>query len=96
MVYINGLGCISPQVTFNNDEFLNEIKEYATDKMLCVDPDYTKFLDAGSVRRMGRLLKFGTTAGLLALQDAGVSNPGAISTATGFGLLDLSQKFWPM
>ncbi len=93
MAYINGLGCISPQVTFNNDDFLNEVKEYATDKMLCVDPDYTKFLDAGSVRRMGRLLKFGTTAGLLALQDAGVSNPGAISTATGFGLLDLSQKF---
>ncbi|MBK8658287.1 MAG: beta-ketoacyl synthase chain length factor [Bacteroidetes bacterium] len=93
MTYINGIGCISPQNTFRNDEFLKEVKEYATDKMLCIDPDYTKFLDPGAVRRMGRLLKFGTTAGLIALRDAGVETPGAISTATGFGLLDLSQKF---
>lgn len=92
-MYINGIGCISPQHTFNNAEFLTAVKEYNTDKMLCVDPDYTKYLDAGSVRRMGRLLKFGTTAGLIALKDADVQVPGAISTATGFGLLDLSQKF---
>ena len=42
---------------------------------------------------MGRLLKYGTTAGLQALRDAGIASPDAISTGTGFGLLDDSGKF---
>jgi hypothetical protein len=52
---------------------------------------------------MGRLLKYGTTAGLQALRDAsphppkgGLNTgliPDAISTGTGFGLLDDSGKF---
>ena len=42
---------------------------------------------------MGRLLKFGTTAGLKALKEAEVSVPDAICTGTGFGLLDDSGKF---
>jgi 3-oxoacyl-(acyl-carrier-protein) synthase len=42
---------------------------------------------------MGRLLKYGTTAGLKALRDANVTVPDAICTGTGFGLLDDSGKF---
>jgi 3-oxoacyl-(acyl-carrier-protein) synthase len=42
---------------------------------------------------MGRLLKYGTTAGLQALRDAGVAVPDAISTGTGFGLLEDSGRF---
>jgi 3-oxoacyl-(acyl-carrier-protein) synthase len=42
---------------------------------------------------MGRLLKYGTTAGLMALRDASIDSPDAISTGTGFGLLEDSGKF---
>lgn len=94
MLYINGTGCISPQRTFDNSVFLSEVKTYAVNRMACVDADdYTKFFDAGSIRRMGRLMKYGTAAGLIALNDAGVKVPGAITTGTGLGLPEISQKF---
>ncbi len=92
-LYINGIGCISPQHTCNPFEFLTEIKEYSTNRMVCVDGDYTRFFDAGSMRRMGRLMRYGTAAGLLALEDSAVQVPGAISTGTGWGLPEVSQKF---
>jgi 3-oxoacyl-(acyl-carrier-protein) synthase len=57
------------------------------------DADYSSFFDAGSLRRLNRIVKFGTAAGLIALRDAGVSSPAAISTGTGLGLLETSQKF---
>lgn len=93
MLYIQGTICISPQNTADNSTFLPEVKEYSGNKMYCVDVDYTKFFDPGSIRRMGRLIKFGTAAGMLTLKDAGVETPGAISTGTGYGLMDVSQKF---
>ena len=92
-LYINGIGCISPQRTFDNSEFLPEVKEYSTNRLACVDADYSKFFDAGSLRRMGRLMKYGTAAGMIALRDAGIEVPGAISTGTALGLPEVSQKF---
>ena len=92
-IYINGMGCISPQPTFDNSVFLPEVKEFSTNRIVCVDPDYNAFFDAGSIRRMWHLLKFGTAAGLIALKDAGLKTPGAITTGTGLGLPEVSQKF---
>jgi len=92
-LYINGIGCISPQHTFDNSVFLPEVKEYTTNRLACVDADYSKFFDAGSLRRMGRLMKYGTAAGMIALRDAGIDVPGAISTGTALGLPEVSQKF---
>lgn len=92
-LYINGLANISPQPTFDNTSFLSEVKEYATNKMYVIEPDYKPFFDAVSIRRMSRLVKFGTAAGLSALKDASVEVPGAISTGTGYGLIEVSQKF---
>lgn len=92
-LYINGIGCISPQRSFDPAEFLTEIQECTTNRMVCVDADYTKYFDAGSIRRMGRLMRYGTAAGLIALDDAGIKTPGAISTGTGWGLPEVSQKF---
>lgn len=92
-MFINGIGCISPQPTFNNQAFLEEIKEYNTNRIYCVDTDYSKFFDVTTLRRMSRIVKYGTAAGLIALQDAGIKTPDAISTGTGYGLLELSQRF---
>lgn len=91
-LYINGTSCISPQPTFGTG-FPFEAREYAGARLSCIEPDYSPYIDPKLSRRMGRLLKYGTTAGLQALRDAGVQVPDAISTGTGFGLLDDSGKF---
>lgn len=91
-LYINGASCISPQPTFGT-EFPFEVKEYPGSRLACVEPDYSPYIDPKLSRRMGRLLKYGTTAGLQALRDANVQVPDAISTGTGFGLLDDSGRF---
>lgn len=102
-LYINGMSCISPQPTFDLRHLPFETKEYVTSRLSCIEPDYTPFIDPKASRRMGRLLKYGTTAGLQALRDAGpqtpegglntIMIPDAICTGTGFGLLDDSGKF---
>lgn len=92
-LYINGLSCISPQLTFDTSVFPFAAKEYLSGRLSCIEPDYTPYIDPKASRRMGRLLKYGTAAGLQALRDAGLASPDAISTGTGFGLLDDSGKF---
>lgn len=91
-LFIKGASCISPQPTFGTD-FPFAPVVYTGSRLTCVEPDYSPYIDPKLSRRMGRLLKYGTTAGLQALRDAGVQVPDAISTGTGFGLLDDSGKF---
>jgi len=101
-LYINGLSCISPQPTFGG-EFPFEVKQYDSGRLSCIEPDYGPYIDPKASRRMGRLLKYGTASGLQALRDASPQTPegglnaylipDAISTGTGFGLLDDSGKF---
>ncbi len=92
-IFINGASCISPQPTFDNTAFLTEVKTHASNKIYAVEPNYSMYLDAIAIRRMSRIVKFGTTAGLMALKDSGIENPDVISTATGYGLLEMSQRF---
>lgn len=91
-LFINGMSCISPQPTFGG-AFPFEPAAYERPRLACIEPDYSPYIDPKLSRRMGRLLKYGTAAGLQALRDAGVAVPDAISTGTGFGLLDDSAKF---
>ena len=92
-LYIKGIGCISPQLTYDNSVFLPEIKKYAGKHMACIDPDYAPFFDAGSLRRMSRVVKFSAAAALIALKDSGVTQLDTITTGTGWGLLENSEKF---
>jgi len=92
-LYINGASCISPQHTGHNAEWLNPPVVFNRNRLSCIDVDYAPFFDAGSLRRMGRLMKYGTAAGLMAMREAGVTQPGAICTGTALGLPEVSQKF---
>ena len=92
-IYINGVGCISPQITWDTSTFLTEIKHYDDNRMFVIEPDYSPFFDAGSMRRMSRLAKFATASAIITLRDAGIAVPDAITTGTGFGLLENSGKF---
>ncbi|MFN8309679.1 MAG: beta-ketoacyl synthase chain length factor [Chitinophagales bacterium] len=92
-VFINGTACISPQPIFEGKEFLQQISAPQNHRLVCAEPDYSAFFEAKNLRRMGRLLKFGTAAGLLALRRAGIEKPDAINTGTGLGLLEDSGRF---
>ncbi|RNC65213.1 beta-ketoacyl synthase chain length factor [Proteiniphilum sp. X52] len=57
------------------------------------EPDYKEWIkEAGSRRRMSRIVKMGVTAGLQCLQNMAVK-PEAIITATGLGCLADTEKF---
>ena len=52
-----------------------------------------EFISAGEARRMGKLMKAATITSLKALREAGIESPGAIITATAYGMLETSEKF---
>ena len=91
--YIKGIGNISPQRTFENSTFLEEIIESAKPYMTCIEPNYKEFMEPIQRRRMGRILKMGVTASRLCLKDAGIKKPDAIIAGTGLGLLQDTEKF---
>ena len=91
--YIRGIGNISPQPTFDNGSFLEDIREYHTARLLAVVPDYKNYIQPNQLRRMSRLLKMGVTAAGMCLHDAGVEKPDAIITGTGLGMMEETEKF---
>jgi 3-oxoacyl-(acyl-carrier-protein) synthase len=91
--YIRGIGNISPQPTFDNATFLEEVREHNTARLQAVDPDYKQFIQPNQLRRMSRLLKMGVTAAGICLKDAGVEKPDAIITGTGLGMMEETEKF---
>jgi 3-oxoacyl-[acyl-carrier-protein] synthase II len=91
--YIRGIANISPQPTFGNGSFLEDIREYHNARLLAVAPDYKNYLQPNQLRRMCRHLKMGVTAAGMCLRDAGVEMPDAIITGTGLGMMEETEKF---
>lgn len=91
--YINGMGCISAQKTF--DTLFLEGAEHnpALNILPLVEPDYKEFIPPAMSRRMAKVVKNGVAASSRALQEAGVEMPDAIITGTGFGCSTDSEKF---
>jgi 3-oxoacyl-(acyl-carrier-protein) synthase len=91
--FIRGIGNISPQATFDNSTFLEEVREFTTARLQVVEPDYKQFIQPMQLRRMSRLLKMGVTAAGICLKDATVEKPDAIITGTGLGMMEETEKF---
>ena len=87
-IYIQATANISPQKTFGRVPFLMEPVEYTSTRLRSIEPDYTAFINAKSLRRMSRIIKMGIAAAMECLQEAGEKNPGAIITGTAFGCLE--------
>jgi 3-oxoacyl-[acyl-carrier-protein] synthase II len=93
-VFINGIGNISPQRTFDNSLFLDEIIRHEGPFLKCIEPDNNDILPKGTLpRRLSRSLRIGVTAAALSLKDASVIEPDAIVTGTGMGMLADTEKF---
>lgn len=91
-VFIKGVGCISPQPTYNG-QFLNELTAYTGEYFTSAEPDYKAYLNPALIRRMGKILKMGVASASICLQDAKVENPDAIITGTGLGCIVDTDKF---
>jgi 3-oxoacyl-[acyl-carrier-protein] synthase II len=92
-VYVNGLGSISAQKTFDNAQFLNEVVNHESNTLHVISPNYKDFIGPAVARRMEIGIKMGLAASKIAIQDAGINNVGAIITGTGMGCVRDSEKF---
>nr|WP_294931468.1 beta-ketoacyl synthase N-terminal-like domain-containing protein [uncultured Flavobacterium sp.] len=91
--YINGVGCISTQKTFDT-VFLEEAVVNANDPVLAiVSPVYKDYISPAAARRMAKGVKNGIVSSALAMKDANVENVDAIITGTGLGCVEDSEKF---
>ncbi len=92
-IYINGLGCISTQKTFNT-LFLEEAVVNEADTVLTIhQPVYKDFISPVASRRMAKGVKNGIVASTLALREAQLETVDAIITGTGMGCIEDSEKF---
>lgn len=92
-VYINSVGSISSQKTFDNSEFLDEITIYNDNVITVIDPNYKDFIPPAAARRMAKGVKMGVVASKIAMNEAGLENVDAIITGTGMGCVLDSEKF---
>jgi len=90
-VYISATGNISPQASF--DALLNDPVGYSGDRLSCIEPDYTAYIDAKQIRRMSRIIKMGVAAAMECLKNTGVQQPDAIITGTAYGCLADTEAF---
>jgi 3-oxoacyl-(acyl-carrier-protein) synthase len=92
-LYITGTGNISPQKTWDNSHFLEEVAAVETNFLRSMDPSYKDYVAGEMVRRMSRIIKMGIAAGKICLDDAGCTMPDAIITGTGLGCIEDTEKF---
>ena len=91
--FINGIGIISPQKTFDPNVFLTDIAQYDKNVLTCIPPDFKAYINPIQMRRLSRMLRIGLSAAIICLRDSKVQMPDGIITATGYGFLDETAKF---
>lgn len=91
--YINGMGCISAQKTFDTI-FLEDFELNENDNVLPLKtPAYKDYISPVASRRMAKGVKNGIVASAIAMKEAKVDTLDAIITGTGMGCVEDSNKF---
>jgi len=93
MVFIKGTSAISPQHTFDPDQYLLEPITPVGPYFKTIEPNYREFIDPKLSRRMARVIKMGVATAMRSLDEAGRPEPQAIITGTGLGCLTDTEKF---
>lgn len=91
--YLNGIGIISPQKTFDPNVFLTDIAQYDKNVLQSIAPDFKAYINPIQMRRLSRMLRIGLSSAMICLRDSKVEMPDGIITATGYGFLDETAKF---
>ncbi len=87
MVYIKDCVCISPQISFERPHLDQEVIIHTGNRYEAVEPNYSGIIPAGILRRMGKAVRMGVTAGSLLLKRNNQVDAMIIGTANG-GLQD--------
>ncbi|MBL3656835.1 beta-ketoacyl synthase chain length factor [Fulvivirga sediminis] len=92
-VYINSTSSISPQQSFDKEEYLKDWASHEGTYLKAQEPIYKDIINPRLLRRMSRIIKMGVATSLTALKEAGVEKPGAIIVGTGLGCIQDTEKF---
>jgi 3-oxoacyl-(acyl-carrier-protein) synthase len=92
-VFIKGMANISPQQSWGDKSLMSLAAGYAGNRLSCIEPDYSVWLDPKQSRRMSRIIRMGVTCSIMALRDAGVEKPDTIVTGTGYGCMEDTGTF---
>ena len=92
-MYINAIGSVSPQETFDNENFLNTVVAHEAASLFCVEPDYKTLINPRKFRRMSRTIRMGMYAAAICLKEAKVEMPDAILVGTGLGCMEDTERF---
>ena len=92
-IYIRSASAISPQKTFGENSLPADAAQYIGDKLVCIEPDYSKLFDPKLIRRMSRIIRMGAATAINCLQQASIDMPDAILTGTAYGCLEDTSVF---
>lgn len=91
--YINGIGSITTQPTFEAG-FLENANVNETDNVFeAMQPSYKEVIPPAMIRRMATGVKMGIFSSNQALKEANLEVPDVIVTGTGMGCVEDSDKF---
>ena len=91
-VYIQGIGNISIQNTFNHTGFPEPVW-YNEPYVRCIDPDFKPFISPNESRRMSKVIKRAIASAKASIADSGIEMPDAIISGTGLGCIADTEKF---
>lgn len=94
-VYINSIGSVSAQKTFDNSVFLEDIVRYEDTVLNIIAPDYKAYIPPAAARRMAKGIKMSTVSAKTAMTEAEMEEDqiDAIIVGTGLGCIGDSEKF---
>ena len=91
--YINGMGCVSAQKTFQ-EGFVDNAEVNTSRNLLSVEvPNYKDYISPAAIRRMAKGVKNGIVASAMAMKEANIDNVDAIITGSGMGCIEDSENF---
>jgi len=93
-IFIKGVGNVSPQKTIDKHIFESEdLLPISSNRLKCIEPDYTQFVDSKQLRRMSRVIRMGVAASFTALKEAKIEKPDAVIVGTALGCLEDTASF---
>lgn len=91
--YIKGSSAITPQNTFEKENYLAPWREVSGGFMSVLSPNYRDFIDPKLSRRMSKIIKMSIATTKSALAEARIDMPGAVIVGTGLGCMADTEKF---
>ncbi|RFC54917.1 beta-ketoacyl synthase chain length factor [Brumimicrobium aurantiacum] len=91
--FINGIGCVSAQNTFENTFFEDAIDISNLNIVKAIKPNYKSFIPPASIRRMSAGVKNSIVASSVAIKEASADQLDGIIVGTGLGCIQDSENF---